>query len=91
MAIKPFLIGSWDKSWQWSGLLSFETSRKLDLQNYKSLVKAIIKKENRIYDAMIKDIFIGKNLDRKPRFLNASPLIITLFLFVSSLIIISAI
>ena len=63
MAIKPFLIGSWDKSWQWSGLLSFETSRKLDLQNYKSLVKAIIKKENRIYDAMIKDIFIGKNLD----------------------------
>tara|TARA_B110000444_G_scaffold256068_1_gene291679 strand:- start:3432 stop:3611 length:180 start_codon:yes stop_codon:yes gene_type:complete len=57
VAIKPFLIGSWDKSWQWSDLLSFETSRKLDLQNYKSLVKAIIKKEKRIYDAMIKDIF----------------------------------
>ena len=57
MAIKPFLIGSWDKYRRWSGLLSFETSRKLDIQNYKSLVKAIIKKENRIYDAMIKDIF----------------------------------
>ncbi|HCV51355.1 MAG TPA: hypothetical protein DGP89_08410 [Saprospirales bacterium] len=47
MAIKPFLIGSWDKSGRWSGLLSFETSRKLDFHNYKSLVKATTKKENK--------------------------------------------
>jgi len=47
VAIKPFLIGSWDKSGRWSGLLSFETSRKLDFHNYKSLVKATTKKENK--------------------------------------------
>jgi len=92
VAIKPFLIGSSDKSWQGSSLLSFETSRKLDLQHYKSLVKDTIKKEKRIYDAMIEDIyFISKNVDRKHRFLNASALIFAFGLLVSSVIMISAI
>lgn len=92
VAIKPFLIGSSDKSWQGTSLLSFEISRKLDLQHYKSLVKDTIKKEKRIYDAMIEDIyFISKNVDRKHRFLNASALIFAMGLVVSSVIMVFAV
>ena len=92
VAIKPFLIGSSDKSWQGTSLLSFEISRKLDLQHYKSLVKDTIKKEKRIYDAMIEDIyFISRNVDRKHGFLNASTLIFALGLMVSSMIMIFAV
>ena len=92
VAIKPFLIGSSDKSWQGTSLLSFEISRKLDLQHYKSLVKDTIKKEKKIYDAMIEDIyFISKNVDRKHVFLNASASIFALGLMVSSMIVIFAV
>ena len=92
IAIKPFLIGSDSKSWQGTSLLSFETSRKLDLHHYKSLVKDTIKKEKRIYDAMIEDIyFISRNVNRKHGFLNASTVIFALGLLISSVIMIVAV
>ncbi len=92
IAIKPFLIGSSDKSWHGTSLLSFETSRKLDLKHYKSLVKDTIKKEKRIYDAMIEDIyFISKNVNRKHGFLNASAMIFAIGLMISSVIMIAAV
>lgn len=92
IAIKPFLIESSDKSWQGTNLLSFETSRKLDLKHYKSLVNDTIKKEKKIYNAMIEDIyFISKNVNRKHGFLNASAMIFALGLMISSVIMIVAV
>lgn len=92
IAVKPFLIGSSDKSWQGTSLLSFESSRKMDLHHYKALVKKTIKKEKRIYDAMIEDIyFISRNVNRKHGFLNASAIIFALGLMISSIIMITAV
>ena len=92
IAVKPFLIGSSDKSWQGTNLLSFESSRKMDLHHYKAMVKKTIKKEKRIYDAMIEDIyFISRNVNRKHGFLNASAIIFAIGLMVSSIIMIAAV
>jgi|GEM_PF-3271248 len=85
VAVKPFLVDSSGKAWQGTSLLNFQTSRKMDLHHYKSLVKDTIKKEKRIYDAMIEDIyFISRNVNRKHGFLNASAMIFALGLLVSS-------
>lgn len=91
IAVKPFLVDSSDKAWQGTSLLNFETSRKMDLHHYKSLVNDTIKKEKRIYDAMIEDIyFISRNVNRKHGFLNASAVVFALGLLGSSVIMIIA-
>lgn len=92
IAIKPFLIDSSEKAWKGKSLLSFETSRKMNLHHYKSVVKKTIKKEKRIYDAMIEDIyFISRNVNRKHGFLNLSAFVFAIGLLMSSVFMIVAI
>ena len=89
IAIKPFLISSDKAIRKDNSLLTFEAAHQMDLISYKKAVKKTIKKENKIYDSMVEDIyFISQNIARKHSFLKASGLIFGFGLLMSAIIIV---
>lgn len=84
ISIKPFLFTSKSSSWYGDALLSHDTAIRLNLEEYKKKVKRTLKKEKRIYDAIIEDIyFISMNTDRKHKFLMVSAVLFFVGLFLA--------
>jgi len=70
IAIKPGLASHVGKD---SQLLSFEGAKNMDFSTFRKSVKKTIKKENRIYDTMIADIYsVSKNISKKHTYLMVS-------------------
>lgn len=70
VAIKPGLA---THSTSATTLLSFEGAKHMDFDTFRKAVKKTIKKENRIYDTMIADIYhVSQNISRKHTFLKIS-------------------
>lgn len=70
VAIKPGLATRSNSS---STLLSFEGAKHMDFDTFKKSVKKTIKKENRIYDTMIADIYhVSQNISKKHTYLKVS-------------------
>ena len=73
IAIKPFLLSIKNATWKGSNLVNPAAAIHMDLDAYKAKVNQVLKKENRIYDSLVEDIyFVSQNSKRKHIFLMLS-------------------